>query len=119
MKFIKRIVLALLTPFNYLFYKIYVFMSYLTISNTPVSHMAVLSVLITINIITVYIAIYGSFPPDKAFIILGLLLPYAIPKVADKIVSKYENESEESFILGNIAVIAYIALSIFFLVKVS
>src|SRR5690606_3106573 len=105
--------------FNYLFYKIYVFMYYLNFNDTPMQHLGVMSVLIGMNIITVYIAIYGSFPPNKFLISLILLVPYAFPKVADKIVSKYEKESEESFILGNIAVIAYVALSIFFLVKVS
>lgn len=118
MKFIKRFILALLTPFNYLFYKLYVFMSYLSFSDTPVSHMSAMSLLITLNIITIYTALYGSPPPNKFLISLILLVPYAFPKVADKIVSKYENESEESFILGNIAVIVYIALSIFFLFKV-
>lgn len=119
MECFKKIILAILTPFNYLFYKIYVFMFYLNFNSSPIQHLAVMSVLITMNIITIHMAIYGSPPPNKFLIILILLVPYAFPKVEDKIVSKYENESEESKIIGNIAVIAYIALSIFFLVKVS
>ena len=118
MECFKKIILAILTPLNYLFYKIYVFMSYLTLNDTPIQHLAVMSVLITMNTITIYTALSGSPPPNKFLIILIILVPYAFPKVEDKIVSKYENESEESFILGNIAVIVYIVLSIFFLFKV-
>lgn len=119
MEFIKRCILALIMPFNYLFYKLYIFTSHLTFSGTPMSHLAVMSVLISMNIMTVYLGIYGSFPPNKVFLILILLLPYAFPKVADKIVSKYENESEDSNIIGNIVVVAYIVISIISLILVS
>lgn len=113
--------MVLLTPFNYLFYKVYAFYLLISPGDTPsgMSHLGVIWALFACNIITVYLWINDNFPPYQMFVLLILLLPYSFPKVADKIVSMYENESEVSKVIGNIAVIAYIALSIFFLVKVS
>jgi len=118
---IKRCILAILMPFSYLFYKLYAFYLVMSSGDTPsgMSHLGVMGGLIACNVITLYLTIWGCFPPIWIYAISFLIIiPYAFPKVAEKIVSKYENEKVNSRIIGNIVVVIYIFSSIISLILV-
>lgn len=122
MECIKKYINAVIMPFNYLFYKLYVFYLVISSGDTPsgMSHLGVMGALIACNIITLYLTIWGYFPPIWIYAIsfFLIIIPYASPKVAEKIVSKYENEQENSRIIGNIVVVIYIILSVVSLILV-
>lgn len=119
MECIKKKLLLVLWPINYLFYKLYSF--YISIFNieTPptMSHMGFLMMILISNFVTISLAVYGNFPSYNSFLtIIFILIPYAIPSVADYIVNSFSKESDKSRIIGNIAVFLYIVLSILSLV---
>ncbi len=117
---IRKIVWVLLFPLNYLFYKIQRIFSFMTMSGRPTQHMAFMGALLLTNIITVYVGLWNIMPPYwLVVLVILILLPYAIPKVSDRIVSRFINESENSKIIGYVVVIAYIIISITLLILVS
>jgi len=119
MECIKKKLLLVLWPINYLFYKLYSFYVSIFNSETPptMSHMGFLMMILISNIVTISLAVYGNFPSYNSFlIIIFILIPYAIPSVADYIVNSFSKESDKSRIIGNIAVFLYIVLSVLSLV---
>ncbi len=114
MEYIKKIIFIITWPINYLFYKLYNL--YMLISNTDtpfaMSHIGVLFGLIILNIITLYQYLYRIFPPYWLFLIFIIMaIPYAIPKIADKILNYFDKESETSRHIGNTVVAIYIILN--------
>ena len=110
----------MINPFNYLFYKIYVFLSHISGGGNPITHLAAMGTLLGINIMTIYLFIYGNWPPfSLLYMILAPLVLYAIPKISDKIISKYEKESEKSRLIGNTVVTFYVVLSVVALILVN
>jgi diacylglycerol kinase len=119
MECIKKILLLVLWPINYLFYKLYSFYVSIFNSETPptMSHMGFLMIMLISNLITISLAVFGNVPSYNSFlIIIFILIPYAIPSVADYIVNSFSKESDRSRIIGNIAVLSYIVLSVLSLV---
>lgn len=102
----------MINPFDYLFYKIYVFLSHLSGGGNPITHLGAMGVLLGINVLTIYLFVYGESPPFIIYIILTPLLFYAFPKKMERIISKYDQESEKSRLIGNTAVTFYVLLSI-------
>ena len=113
----------MINPFNYLFYKIYVFLSHISGGGNPITHLAAMGTILLSNIITINMLITKKFPTDEflkvVFVILSLLLFYAVPKISDKIISKYEKESEKSRLIGNTVVTFYVILSVVALILVN
>ena len=102
----------MINPFSYLFYKIHTFLSDFTFSGYSMRSLSVMGILLGINIVTVN-SFFFDKPSHIIFIIMVLLLiPYAIPSVFDKVMAKYEKESERSRLIGNNVVITYIIASI-------
>ncbi len=119
MECIKKFLLLVLWPINYLFYKLYSFYVSIYNSETPptMSHMGFLTMVLFSNLVTISLALFGNFPSYNSFlIIIFILIPYTIPSVADYIVNSFSKESDKSRIIGNIVVFIYIVLSVLLLV---
>ncbi len=112
----------MINPLDYLYYKIYVAWSYISGGGRPGNNMSAIGFLMLSNIFTVYILIYKTF--SISFGLISAILEgifcaiYFNFKKEDKILKKYENESPQSKIIGNIAVILYAIISIVSLVCV-
>ena len=108
----------MINPFNYLFYKIYVFLSHISGGGNPITHLSAMGLLL--NSFTFYLFFFDKlFPSFGCLILVILLLPYAVPKISDKIISKYEKESEKSRLIGNTVVTFYVILSVVALILVN
>lgn len=118
MECIKKTVLIILFPVNYIFYKLYCLMSYITIDRgVPTSHLKVMGGLFLVNAIAINEFITGNLPGFREIIIPSIIiLPYAIPSIADYIVNSFSKESDKSRVIGNIAVFLYIILSVLLLI---
>jgi len=93
-------------------------MSYITIDRgVPTSHLKVMGGLFLVNAISINEFTTGKLPGFIEIIIPSIIvLPYAIPSVADYIVNSFSKESDKSRIIGNIVVFLYVVLSVLLLV---
>jgi len=113
MECIKKIFWVLTTPLNYLFYKLYVFFSYLTYSEVPLGHIQFMGFLLLLNIATFFWGIFDISPAFWMVIIsFFLIIPYSFAKIEDKVIARYSKETTDSQIIGNIVIISYIVSSI-------
>jgi hypothetical protein len=112
----------MINPLDYLYYKIYVAWSYISGGGRPINHISAIGALMFSNIITVYIIINGelseTFGIGSVFFEVIFCAIYFNFKKEDKILKKYENESSQSKIIGNIAVILYAIVSLVSLIDV-
>jgi Ca2+/Na+ antiporter len=107
----------MINPFDYLYYKIYKALCFINGGYESIQQHAIMGGLLLINILTIYILIAGDLP-STALCVMYLLLSTAIHSVfymtkrEKKILDKYEKESKKSRIMGNIAVLLYVIVSI-------
>ncbi|MCD7901065.1 MAG: hypothetical protein LUH22_14705 [Bacteroides sp.] len=108
----------MINPLDYLYYKIYKAWSFLSGGDYPIKHQAAMLLLIWFNILTVYFLFFKELPSEKfniaCVIVIGIIILIIYrPKREAKIVAKFEKESEDSRIIGNILVICYVVGSIY------
>lgn len=99
----------MVNPFDYLFYKIY---NILDIIGCETEIIAT-TLLVQINLMTIAIAIFGTVSLG-AFIFIGIIGLYLVSYYTDnqeKIMAKYESESESSRQIGNIITTLYVILT--------
>lgn len=107
----------MINPFNYLFYKIYKTLSCFSISGEPIGQVGVMTFLLGFNVLAIYFLIFKEVPSQKIgvtvfYLIATILFVAYRPKREAKIIAKFEKESEDSRLIGNIAVISYVIFSI-------
>jgi len=110
----KKIIWIILYPFNYFFYKIFVFTrDYLTFSDYPLRHTLIMLLFFILNTYTFYIFVLNTLPPLWVFVVeIVIFMPYNFTKKSLKLVDEFSKESEKSKVTGNLIVIAYILLSV-------
>lgn len=119
MECIKKIFWVLTTPLNYLFYKLYVFFSYLSYSEVPIGHIQVMGFLLLLNIATFLWGVFDISPAFWMVIVSTLLIiPYSFGKIEEKVIARHSKETADSQIIGNMAVITYVILSILLFIYV-
>lgn len=99
----------MVNPIDYLFYKVY---NVLDIIGCETKIIAI-AILVQINLMTIAIAIFGTIPLG-AFIFIGIIGLYLVSYYTDneeKILKKYESESESSRKIGNTIVTIYVILT--------
>jgi hypothetical protein len=100
---------------GYLYYRFAVAYSY--IGKDGFREIAALAILLTINTITIYHLFSerktSYIFPCMTFIVYNiLLLPYCFFQKRKKAFAKFENESKEARLIGNICVVFYVIISI-------
>ena len=112
--FFKKIIWILLYPLSYLFYKLYVFFSYLSFSENPVGHIQVMGFLLFLNIATFFLGIFDfSISLWMGLIPLFVIIIYSSGKIEEKIIARFSKETDNARIIGNILVLTYVVLTIF------
>ena len=93
---------------------------HLSFGGYSMQSLSVMGLLLWMNVVSIYELISNKTIPFGIFIALILLtLPYAIPSVFDKVMAKYEKESERSCLIGNTVVVVYITASIISFIMVA
>jgi hypothetical protein len=105
----------MINPFDYLYYKIYSALSYISGGGNPINHIGAIILLFILNCMNIYTLITGelsaTFAYISGFLILIVSLIYFYSRQA-KIIAKYSQESEQSRTIGNTAVVLYVIISI-------
>ena len=115
----KKIIWILLYPLSYLFYKLYVFFSYLSYSEVPVGHTQVMGFLLFLNIATFFLGIFDiSISFWMGLIPLFAIIIYSFGKIEKKVITKVSKETADARIIGNILVLTYVSLSILLFIYV-
>jgi hypothetical protein len=110
---LKKIIWTLFYPFSYLYYKLYVFFSYLSFSEYPVGHMQVMGFLLFLNIATFFLGIFDfSISLWMGLIPLFVIIIYSSRKIEKKIFARFSKETDDARIIGNVLVLTYIILSV-------
>jgi len=110
---------------DYVFYKLYRFMSRINGNRDPITHSGAMTMLLLANIWTLYAFIITSYSNLFGFligipIVVFVGMRYSSDKQVNKILEKYKNESAESSKRGNIIVFSYIILSfVLFLISMN
>ena len=102
-------ILKLNSPIDYLFYKIYNGLDLIGGGTEVVAT----TLLVQINLMTIAIAIFGTVSLE-AFIFIGIIGLYLVSYYTDnqeKIMAKYESESESSRQIGNTISTLYVILT--------
>ncbi len=106
----------MVNPFDYLYYKIYTAISYISGGGYSANHHSVMGALLLLNITTIYILIAGTFSLPFAIVCIGvetiLFFIFYMPKRGTRILAKYNKESEKSRMIGNAAVVLYVIITI-------
>ncbi|MEA5006283.1 MAG: hypothetical protein VB022_07710 [Rikenellaceae bacterium] len=112
----------MINPLDYLYYKIYVAWSYISGGGRPINHISAIGFLMLSNIYTIHELIFHTFSDTfgiiSALFVVVFCAIYFNFKKEDKILEKYENESPKSQVIGSIAVILYVIISIVSLICV-
>ena len=99
----------MINPIDYLFYKIYNGLDLIGGGTEVVAT----TLLVQINLMTIAIAIFGTVSLE-AFIFIGIIGLYLVSYYTDnqeKIMAKYESESESSRQIGNTIATLYVILT--------
>jgi len=106
----------MINPFDYLYYKIYKALSFISGGINPTNLTAAFGLLLLSNTLTVYMLIAGEFSLTFAYCSLAVLalisLFNLLSNKEEKIIAKFKNESEKARILGDALVILYVVISI-------
>lgn len=104
----------MINPLDYLYYKVYKGLSYISGGGNPMSQIGATMVLLMINFSTIYYLIAGELPESVltgAMIIIILFCTIYFSIKEDKILAKYDQESEQSYRKGNMIVTVYVILT--------
>jgi len=106
----------MINPFDYLYYKIYNALSYINGGIPANRTLGLYGLIIALNVLSIIILIVGDLP--DIYIVISLIFvflfvfAYFRKKKENAIIKRYENETENSRIIGNVSVIIYVLLSI-------
>ena len=111
----------MINPFDYYYYKIYTVWQYLNFGDYR--HFAVIGILYIANINTLYSLIMNEFLSSIGFlmsmvVVIILLGIFYRSKREARILAKYRKESEQSRWIGNLAVTAYIIITVVSFIQV-
>ena len=104
----------MINPLDYLYYKVYKGLSYISGGGNPLSQIGATTILLMANFFTIYYLIAGELPKSVLTIsttIITLFCAIYFLIKEDKILAKYDQESEQSYRKGNMIVTVYVILT--------
>ena len=108
-----------INPIDYLFYKIYKALSFISGGGNPITQYSAILILFSFNVLVLLNILYEDVPSEIAgtwIAIVGILiLPYYMIR-EDRIIAKYSQESEHSRTVGNMIVAIYVILTFVMLI---
>lgn len=104
----------MVNPLDYLYYKVYKGLSYISGGGNPLSQIGATMALLLINFSTIYYLISGELPKSVLAVTITVIIlfcPIYFLIKEDKILAKYDQESEQSYRKGNMIVTIYVILT--------
>lgn len=111
----------MVNPFDYLFYKVYKGLSFISGGGNPITHAAATVMLLTLNFIAFWTLFNGISPEPHIFgivIVFGVMIIIYFTIRENKILARYDQESARSRTIGNTVVALYVILTFVFLIWV-
>ena len=104
----------MINPLDYLYYKVYKGLSYISGGGNPLSQTGATMALLLINFSTIYYLISGELPKSILAVAMTIIILFCVIYFwikEDKILARYDQESEQSYKKGNMIVAIYVILT--------